>query len=52
MEKLRTLGEQHAAVQAVEKRHSLAPGALEIGGVERSGVGNSAVMLGVLTERP
>src|SRR5580704_3719059 len=52
MEKLGSLGEQHPAIQTVEKRRSLAPGALEIGGIEGSCVGNRTVMLGVFTERP
>lgn len=52
IKKLRAFGEQDAAEQAVEKRRTLAPDTLEIGGVERRGVGYRAVMFGVLAERP
>src|SRR5580658_10599246 len=52
VKELGALAEQHAAKQTVAQRRALSPRTLEIGGVERSGVGHRPVMLGMLAERP
>src|SRR5580693_1452136 len=52
VKELRALAEQNAAEQTVAQRRTLSPRTLKIGGVERSGVGHSSVMLGMLAERP
>jgi len=52
MEELQPLGKQHMVEQAAHSRRTLAPVALEIGGIERGGVGNGAIVLGVLGQCP
>ncbi len=52
MEELQALGKQHMVEQAAHARRTLAPVALKIGGIERRGVGNRAVVFGVLGQGP
>ena len=49
IEKLGPLTEENAAEQTAHARRTLAPGTLKIGGIEGSGIGNRAVVFGVLT---
>jgi hypothetical protein len=50
MKKLRPLRKQNSAEQSAYSRGSLASRALKVRGIERSGIRDGAVMLGVRSE--
>ena len=52
MEELQSLGKQHMVEQAAHTRRTLAAVALKIGGIERRGVRNCAVVFGMLGQSP